>query len=127
MSNILFGLNIAKIVNDEISAAGGVLTGTLIKRTLGTRTGGNLTAGTNPTSANHSFQGFLENRSEVTRGGSLVSAGGQFVVILGASLPDGVIPEQGDRVTIEGTTFEVLGVPERDPAAAVYECLVGSS
>ena len=127
MSNILFGLNIAQIVNDEISAAGGVLTGTLTKRTNTGRTVGNLTGGQNPSSVNYTFNGFLENRSEVRRGGTLVSAGGQFVSILGASLPSGIIPEQSDQITIENTLFEVLSVPNRDPAAAVYECLVGSS
>lgn len=127
MANILFGLNIAQLVLDGVNAAGGLLTGTLTKRTATARTPGDLTSGLNPTSAGHSFQGFIENRTESTRAGSLVSEGGQFVSILGASLPSGIIPEQGDLITIEGTTFEVLSITERDPAAALYECLVGAS
>lgn len=127
MSNVLFGLNIAQLVADGISSAGGVLTGVLIKRTSTGRTPGNLTGGRNPTDASHSFQGFVENRNEVRSGGTLVSAAGQFVSILGATLPSGITPESGDQIEIEGTTFNVLGVPGRDPAAAVYECLVESS
>lgn len=127
MSNVLFGLNIAQIVNDSIAGAGGVLTGTLIKVTTGTRTPGNLAGGTNNTETPYSFQGFIDNRSEVRRNGSLVSQGGQFVSILGASLPAGIEPETNDVIEIENTRFEVIGVPERDPAAALYECLVATS
>lgn len=127
MSNVLFALNIAQIVDNALQAAGGVGTGVLIKRTNTGRTPGNLTGGQNPTDTSHPFNGFLDNRSEVRRNGTLVSAGGQFVSILGASLPSGITPAQGDRIEIESTTFEVLEVPTRDPAAAIYECLVSSS
>lgn len=129
MSNILFGLNIAQIVNSSIQQAGGVLDGTLIKITTGTRTPGNLAGGTNPTSASHAFKGFVDNRSEVRREGSIVSDGGQIISILGDSLPAGIIPEQGDQITISGEseTFTITGIPARDPAKALYECAVDSS
>jgi hypothetical protein len=124
MSNVLFGLNIAQIVNQAIADAGGVLDGTLVKRANTGRTPGNLTGGQNPSETSHAFKGFIENRSETRRNGSLVSQEGQFVTILGDSLPSDVTPAQGDEITIEGRTFEVLGVPVRDPAAAAYECEV---
>ncbi len=41
----LFGIDIAGIINSEIAAAGGVLSGTLTKTAPGTRTAGSLTAG----------------------------------------------------------------------------------
>ena len=126
MSNVLFGINIAQVVNSAIRSAGGVLPGTLIKRTNTGRTPGDLTGGQNPSTENHPFRGFIDNRSETRRNGSLIKAGGQFVSILGASLPSGIVPELGDSVTIEGTTFNIIDVPERDPAAALYECRVGS-
>ena len=127
MSTILFGLNIAQLVADSISSAGGLLDGVLVKRTSGTRTPGNLTGGTNPAEGRHNFQGFVENRSEVRSNGSLVSAGGEFVSILGATLPAGVEPSQGDQIEIESTTFTITEISERDPAAALYMCRVSSS
>ena len=47
----LFGIDIAKVVNDSIASAGGVLTGTLTRATSGTRDVSDLAAGTNPTEA----------------------------------------------------------------------------
>lgn len=120
-------MDIAKIINDEIAAAGGVLDGTLIKSTAGTRTPGSLTGGVNPTTVSHAFKGFIEKRTEVRKDGQLVAAGGEIVTVLGASLPSGVTPDTQDRVTIEGTTYDVAELLDRDPAAATYELLVQSS
>ena len=47
----------------------------------------------------------------------------RIVSILGASLPEGIEPDTDDQVTMEGQTYEILAV-KRDPAAALYECLV---
>lgn len=123
----LFGLNIAAIVDDAIQSAGGVLTGTLTKTTAGARTPGDLTGGTNPTSVSYSFRGFLDQRSEVRLNGTLVRTGGQILSILGNSLAtQGVEPEAGDTAVIEGTTFKINAIADRDPAAALYECVVES-
>lgn len=119
----LFGLDIARLVDDSLSAAGGVLTGTLTKRTSGTRTPGSLTAGTNPTETSHAFRGFIASRTTSRRGGTAAETSGRFVTILGASISPAAVPEPSDRVTIEGETFDVLSVT-RDPAAAVFECEV---
>ncbi len=126
MANVLFGINIAKLINDSVAQAGGVLDGTLHKRANTTRTPGDLTSGVNPSTVDYAFKGFIGNRTDARRNGSLVSQEGQFVSILGDSLLAGIIPEQGDSVTIEGTRFEIIGVPERDPAAALYQCEVGA-
>lgn len=120
----LFGLNIAKIVDDSIVSAGGTNTGILRKATSGTRTPGSLTGGTNPTTVDHSFRGFLDNRTEQRIAGSIVSAGGEVVSIFGNSLPSGVEPENDDVVIIEGTVFTIVEVLARDPAAALYEVKV---
>lgn len=121
----LFGLDIAALLRDGINSAGGVLTGTLTVVTPGSRTPGDVAAGTNPTTTVHAFEGFVDDRAEVRVNGTLVRAGGRIVSILGASLPTGVAPASSDRVTIEGVTYTVLGVSS-DPAAAVYECTVES-
>ncbi|QNN99839.1 hypothetical protein P67b_00080 [Ruegeria phage Tedan] len=120
MTNILFGLNIAQIVDESIQAAGGVLTGQLIKPTSGTRTPGNLTGGTNPTDTTYSFRGFTDNQTSGRQNGSLVRVSGETVSILGNSLPAGIEPEAGDEIVIEGRRYEALEVVERDPAAALY-------
>lgn len=120
----LFGLDIAKIVNDSMKAAGGLPDGTLTRTTTGSRTASDLTAGPSTSTTDYAFTGFLENLSTSRRSGTLVRQAGQYVTILGASLPEGIEPTTGDRITIEGQTFEVTEVPTRDPAAATYICRV---
>ena len=116
----LFGLDIAGIVNDAFTQAGGVLDATLTKVEPGTRTPGDLAGGTNSTSTAHACKGFVEQRTSRRMGDTLVQVAGEYVSILGASLPAGVEPEPSDSVTIEGRTFVVIEVTERDPAAALY-------
>lgn len=120
MSNILFGLDIARIVDESIQQAGGVLIGTLTKPTPGTRVPGNLTGGTNPSTQSYSFRGFTDNQTSRRQNGSLVRFQGETVSILGNSLPAGIEPEAGDTIVIEGNTYEALQVIERDPAAALF-------
>lgn len=121
----LFGIDIAGIVNDSISAAGGVLTGTLHKRSAGTRTSGQLTSGVNPTFADSTFNGFVDRKTSATLlEGSLVIREGDRVSILGASINPAVVPEAGDELTIEGNRYHITKVRDRDPAAALYVCEV---
>ena len=121
----LFGLNIAKIVADGIASAGGVLTGNLTKVIRGTRTPGALSGGTNPTDTEHTFQGFVGERTEERRDGTLVTMSGKQVSILGATINPPVVPEPGDIIVIEETNYRIVedGVSS-DPAAAMYECAV---
>jgi hypothetical protein len=118
------GHNIAKIINDGLQAAGGVFDATLIKVSVGTRTPGSLTDGTNPTTVSHAAKGFIETRTERRLGGTLVAVGGKFVTLLGDSMPSGVEPAEGDRVTIEGSTYDVVEVVDRDPAGALFKLRV---
>ena len=114
----LFGIDIAGEIYKGFK--GQMLTGTLKKKTSGTRTPGSLTAGTNPTSADHTFEGFIEDKDEVRIGGTLVSKAGKFVAMFGASIDPVTVPEQGDEVVIESTTYKVVELAGRDPAAALY-------
>ena len=45
-----------------------------------------------------------------------------IITILGKPL-GAIVPESGDRVTIEGATYDVTAV-DRDPAAATYSLTV---
>lgn len=117
----LFGLDIAGIVNDAITQAGGVRPGTLTKTTPGTRTAGNLTGGTNPTTTTHTFQGFVEEK-EVRRDNQVgASSFGMTLSILGASVSPEAVPEVNDTAEIDGKTYILVELVSRDPAEALYE------
>lgn len=120
----LFGVDIAKIVNDAVKAAGGVLPGTLTKVTAGTPTAGNLTGGTNPTTDVYGFQGFVERKTQVREGRTLVGLPVERVTIFGGSLPEGIEPTTKDRVAIEGAQYRIVEILDRDPAGATYTCRV---
>lgn len=122
----IFGLDLAAIVDDSIVSAGGTNTGTLTKAIPGTRTPGDLIGGTNPTTTDYEFRGFIENKSQNRQDGTLVVDEGQIVSILGNSLPNNIEPETNDVVTIEGVRYTITAIASRDPAAALYECAVSA-
>jgi hypothetical protein len=119
----LFGLDLAGIVADAIDQAGGLLGVTLTKKTPGTRNPADLTAGTNPTSTPYACEGVVSDYTTRLIDGTLVATGDRRILILGATLPAGVVPSSGDQVTIESLTYDVVRVT-RDPAAASYELQV---
>jgi len=118
----LFGVNLAKVINKEMGK--GLLPGVLVKVEASTRTTGSLTAGTNPVDKKRKFRGFVEDYDVRQIDGTVVETGDRKVVILGGSLPAGVVPTTGDRINIEA--FEGLHVMRvrRDPAGATYTCQV---
>ena len=119
----LFGIDIAGLVNDSITGAGGVLVGTLHKRTAGTRTPGQLTSGVNPTYVDSTFNGFIDRKTSTRLiGGTLVTVEGERASILGASINPVAVPEMGDELTLEGNRYKITKVIDRDPAAALYVC-----
>lgn len=115
----LFGLDIAGIVADAIGP--GVLDATLTKEVAGNRTEGSLTGGMNAVPTNYGCRGFVDDYSASQIDGTLIRENDHKVTLLGGTLPSGVIPQQGDEILIEGTTYEVIKV-KRDPAAATYTC-----
>lgn len=117
----LFGLDIAKIVDDSIQSAGGVLTGTFHKRAGTTRDANNLTGGVRPTFTDSTIRGFLERRTDIRIDDTLVTQDGDRVSILGNSL-GAIVPEAGDEVTFENERYKITRIRTRDPAAALYVC-----
>lgn len=115
----LFGLDIAGIVASAIDSAGGLLAVTLTKMTPGTRNPLDPTAGTNPTSTPYTCEGVISDYANRQIDGTLVKTGDRQVLILGATLPAGIVPGPNDHVTIEGLPYDVVRVT-RDPAAAAY-------
>jgi hypothetical protein len=120
MGNPLFGVDISGLINSNIGP--GVNDATLISKTPGTRTGGQLTGGTNPTSVSTACKGFIDILDRNRLPGSLVADGDVVIALIGDSISGGaVVPAVGDQITILSKTYEVIQV-ETDPAQAVYNC-----
>ena len=120
MGNKLFGIDIAGIVNDTISP--GLLDLTLTVTTPGTRTPGDLSGGTNPTTVVSTGKGIKEPLTSI-RPESIVQDAMAVILIIGDSLSPAAVPEEQDLVSIEGPDYTIIRVA-RDPAAATYTCQV---
>lgn len=112
----LFGVDIAGEIASAFS--GQLRTGTLTKVTAGVRTPGNLTGGTNPTTADYTFEGFIDTGTQQRRQG-LATVKGQYLSILGGSVS--VVPEVDDLAILDGVTYTLVELEEEDPAAALYK------
>lgn len=120
MSNLLFGLDIAGLVNNAMSSAGGLLPGTITRQVPGPRDENNPTAGRPMVPHTSTFQGFIERYTQTKREGSSIFEAGEYVSLLGASITPAIVPQPGDAITIEGRNFTVEALADRDPAAALY-------
>lgn len=127
MSNDLFrriGVNLPRILDQEFSKVG-VLQGTLTRRENSRRDPNNPTKMVEIEPFTATFRGFTEEFSEVRRAGTLVRRGGTRVLAFGDSfVPAGTVPRAGDQLAIDGQTYEVIGIPNRDPARATFICQV---
>ena len=124
MSNTkLFGIDIAKIVHDNLK--GGLLPGTLTRYTAGTRTPGQVTGGLNPTTTVHTFEGIFEEYSNSQIDGTRVVEGDRKVLIIAESIDPLTVPQTGDDLVLEGDSVSVVKVG-KDPANATYVCQVRS-
>lgn len=124
MGNPLFGVNISGLIKDNIGP--GVLSATLTKFTSGTRTAGQLTGGTNPTSVAYPCRGFIDKQVNRDREGTLISDGTVKIVLIGDTIDNGnsaAAPTTNDQVTLEGKVYVIRGPIDRDPAAATYSFL----
>lgn len=118
MGNPLFGVNISKLINDNIGP--GVLDATLIVWTAGTRSSSQPTSGTTPTSVSHGCKGFVDSQATKNLKGTLATDGTKVIVLIGDSINSGnTVPKTKDHVTIEGATYSIEKI-DRDPAAATY-------
>lgn len=115
------GIDIQTIIADNLGPD--LLPTQLIKRTPGERTSTALASGTNPQESTFSCRGFIEEYKNSQIDGTQVRKGDRKVLILGGTLPTGIVPESNDRIVIEGETLVIVrdGVT-RDPAEATYVC-----
>lgn len=103
----------------------GPLTLTVI--TPGVRLPDRQSAGTNPTATAHACKGRLGTKNlTVVQGGTLVANTVAMISILGATLPDGVEPQPGYRITRDDAEYLIIpdGVKNPDGVGAMYDCLV---
>lgn len=117
----LFGIDIAGLVSKNIGP--GLPAATLTKITQGSRTTGSLTGGANPTSTAHSCKAVLSDYNDYQMSNTVIQTGDRKVLILTNTISGGVVPAMGDKITIEGATYNIIRA-KRDPAAATYECQV---
>ena len=115
----LFGVDIAKEIADAMGSL--LLSAKLIKVTASSSTS-NSTEGST-TESSSACRGVLEDYKDSQVDGTIVLQGDRKVLLLGATLPTGVIPTPNDKIEIEDTQFIVIRV-QRDPAAASYTCQV---
>lgn len=120
MGNVLFGVNISGIIAQEIGP--GVLPATLIVVTPGTRSATASTSGSVPTESLITGRGFIDDYSERLVDGTVVQRGDKKITLIGDTFTGFPVPKPGDKVTIEGSQFRIVGPVKRDPAAATYEC-----
>ena len=67
------------------------------------------------------FEGFVDTYSAFVRAQAGIPDTDAKVCILGANLPKGVVPRQGDRITLGGQRFQAVRLTNVDPAGALYE------
>jgi hypothetical protein len=108
----LFNIDLPGIINSAMGSLVLDATITPSTRTPDGQGGQTLNYGT-PVAA----KGFVDTYSDFARL-SGVPATDRKIIILAASTT--AVPKQGDRVTIEGRTYDIIAV-NKDPASATYE------
>lgn len=115
-----FGVDIAAEVKSALGP--GVPEVTLISRIAGTLDSTDLTSGAPITETSYTCKGFIDNYDSSRYGNSTITQGTRVIVILGDTLPSGVVPKPEDRLVAESQTFHLVGPVIRDPAGATYVC-----
>lgn len=117
-----FGVDIAAEIAANLGP--GIPQATLLSRTVGTAVSTDLNAGASITESKHTCKAFLDNYDSRRYKNTQIAQGTRVIVILGDTLPKGVVPKTEDRIIAEGTTFVLAGSIVRDPAGATYVCEV---
>lgn len=120
----LFGIDIAALVNDAISGAGGLQAGTLIRQAPADRSIDDLTSAPTTREVTFDFQGFVATQS-IRREDTLIVETVAVLTIIGRSIQPLTTPLVNDRAEINEITYELTRLIRSDPASAVYEFEVG--
>lgn len=120
MGNRILSTDIAGLLKKHLGPL--LLPVVLIKQVAGARDDTELTAGQAISPRRYPCRGITESYELRQIDGTTVQTGDKKILILGDTLPRGVIPEANDRVICERIEYVIQGVPERDPDAATYVC-----
>jgi len=119
MGNKLFGIDIAKIIDKNISK--GVLPAVLTRLSDQEKAAdAPLLAPPTKTPKEYGCRGFTDDFKIEQIDGIQIQEDDRKIVLIGDSIEGGIIPAKGDTIFIESTLFQVLSILERDPAAATY-------
>jgi len=125
-------INIAKAIAKGFSGQNGATVGfkpaVLTRYTPGIRQPGNLSGGTNPTTQAFKCRAMVISETQLALPASLLQDTDAQILILGATLPVGVVPLPTDHVTIEGKGKDFIIAADaggkqavvRDPVGATY-------
>ena len=117
----LFGVNISGIIKSAMAA--GLPAIRLLKEQVGAVDAANPTDEPPVSYRSVPCRGFEDSSEDTRRNGTQVQQSGRLILILGDTLPRGVVPEPGDRIQILGETLEIVGEGvSSDPARATYLC-----
>lgn len=124
-------MNVAKLIAANFAKYGkdvGVQSCTLAKSTPGSRTPGAISGGTNPTVATFTATGMIVSLTRLRMSGGLIAEVDTAILLFGASISGGAVPAPGDRITIGGATYTIVGdsggnqAVATDPIAATHIC-----
>lgn len=119
MGNSILGVDIAGIIGDVFG--GQLLDVTVTKRERGARNPAALTAGRPVVPQVFTgISGFWDDYTGMPPAGIEVKLGDRRAVLIGDTIPAGLVIDRDDSITIEGATLFVVQLESRDPAGAVY-------
>lgn len=75
---------------------------------------------TSPSSTSTPCKALVDDYSDMRRAAAGIPESDRKIIVLGATLPSGVVPASGCRLHVDGRDWTVVGVT-RDPAGATYE------
>jgi hypothetical protein len=119
---------LASLVSSALVGAGMAKDAVLTRVTAGQRTPGAVTAGNNPTTTSLPVRALPADTAQFRHADTLIAGVDRAIKIFGASLPAGVVPVPGDRITMDGATSTIVGddggkrAVTVDPVGAMYTC-----
>ncbi len=115
-------------VGSGLIGAGLAKPAVLTKVTPGTRTPGALSAGTNPTTQTFPVQGIDVSTVAMAMAGTLITGVSKVIKLYGSTVPSGVTPGPGDKITMDGVTYTIAAddggkqAVTSDAARAAWTC-----
>lgn len=116
----LFGEDIAGLVGDAMK--GNLLPAILTKVVSGGRDPDNRTKMLDATEVGYEAEGYIESYTDLELHGTSIKSKDRKITLIAALIEGGQIPEIGDKIFIEGNTWDLVSIPARDPAGASFIC-----